>query len=267
MSKLLFKEYEYSLANLLTLRTNSPFYKNGDVTDQDDGVTVDISRIDVFRDKYIDELIDLRKKYGTKNSAILTGVTRKVIDNEILKDLQCKFNKDNKSISVEELVQLINLKLKKRNMLKLNFDSFYIRNKKKDFPKELTFNDVGRYDKLLGFLTKYSDIRERNRKDSNFLETEKLTNVIELSEKRFFQYLNKLQKNNLIKYIKEINNDLIIFINPVYAYMQGEIDYTIYTLFKEDLNEYLTLEEIEYLKRIYEINKLRYTNRISYSHL
>ncbi len=264
MSRLLFDGHEYSLVELIDLRKTSPFYKKGDVTDSDTGEVLDIQEIDKWREKYIGELIDIRKKYGIINSAFLASATKKIIEEDVLKDLQSKFNSNPESLTTEELKDLIELKLKpdNRKMLKLSFSNFYTRNKKKDYPTDLTFNDIGRYDKMLKYLTKYCDLRDSNRKDSSILKSNKLSDELELSDKRFYQYLNKIQNSGLIKYIKEVDGSLLIFINPVYSYMQGEIDYTIYTIFRNDLDEYLTKEEVEYLKRLSAIESLRYANRV-----
>ena len=43
-------------------------------------------------------------------------------------------------------------------------------------------------------------------------------------------------------------NKRFIHINPVYAKRRIKIDETIYTLFKEDLQEYLTEYEIKYFE-------------------
>lgn len=265
VSRLLFDGHEYSLVELIDLRSKSHLYKKGEVLDTDTGEILDIQQIDDWRDKYIDELTSIRKKYGTINSAFLASATKKIIEEDVLKDLQSKFNSNPESLTIEELKDLIELKLKpdNRKMLKLSFSNFYTRNKKKDYPTNLTFNDIGRYDKLLKYLTKYCDLRNSNRKDSEILKDNKLSEEMQLVGQRFYQFLNKLQNNGLIKYIKEVDGSLLIFINPVYSYMQGKIDYTIYTIFKSDLDEYLTKEEVEYLKRLSSIESLRYANRIS----
>lgn len=264
MSKLLFQGHEYSLVELIDLRSKSHLYKKGDVLDTDTGELLDIQQIDAWRNRYIDELTSIRKKYSTMNSTFLTSATKKIIEEDILKDLQNKFNSNPESLTIEELKDLIELKLKpdNRKMLKLSFSNFYTRNKKKDYPEDLTFNDIGRYDKMLKYLTKYCDLRSSNRKDSEIIKDKKLSNEMQLVGQRFYQFLNKLQKNGLIKYIKEIDGSLLIFINPVYSYMQGEIDYTIYTIFRKDLDEYLTKEEVEYLRRLSSIEQLRYSNRV-----
>lgn len=263
MSKLIFKDGEYTLSELITLRRTSHLHKEGDVVDLLTGETVDINEIDTWRNKYIEELIDLRKKYGSKDCSLLTGITKKVIEERWEKDLQDEFDKG--VINTENLKLLIELKLKKekRKSFHLSFANFYIKNKQKPYPEELSFNDIGRYDKLLKYLTKYSDLKTSNRKDGKILKDKKLTEELQLSELRFFQFMNKLQKNNLIKYIRQPDSNLIIFINPTYSYMLGEIDYTIYNMFKDDIDDFLTKEEIEYLKRIYEVDKIRYTNIIS----
>lgn len=263
MSKLKYKNDEYSLAELLKLRTISPLHKEGDVLDQETGEILDIQDIHKWNENYIDELFQVRKKYGTKDTAMVTGQMKKVAEIKWIEELQTKFDEGN--IDTEDLKTLIELKLKKegRKQFELSFRSFYIRNKQKEYPKELTFNDIGRYDKLLKYLTKYSDLRSSNRKDANNLKSLKITEELDLSDKRFFQFMNKLQSLKLLKFIKESNGDLIIFINPVYSYMMGEVDYTIYTMFKEDINEYLTKEEIEYLKRIHDSSKIKYTNLVS----
>lgn len=264
VSRLLFDGHEYSLVELIDLRSKSHLYKKGEVLDTDTGEVLDIQQIDNWRDKYIDEIMSIRKKYGTTNSVFLTSATKKIIEEDVLKDLQSKFNSNPESLTIEELKDLIELKLKpdNRKMLKLSFSNFYTRNKKEDYPADLTFNDIGRYDKMLKYLTKYCDLRDSNRKDSSILKSNKLSDELELSDKRFYQYLNKIQNSGLIKYIKEVDGSLLIFINPVYSYMQGEIDYTIYTIFRNDLDEYLTKEEVEYLKRISAIESLRYANRV-----
>ena len=62
MSKLIFNEDEYTLAQLIELRILSPKYRKGDVIDCETGEILDISNIDKWRDLYIDELLTKPEK-------------------------------------------------------------------------------------------------------------------------------------------------------------------------------------------------------------
>ena len=185
---------------------------------------------------------------------MLAGVLTKEIKDKIKNELQMKFDNDKNSMTIDELKQLMDLKSigKDKNHFKIKFNSFYIRNKSKDYPEELSIYDIGRYDLLMKYLSKYHDLRKANRKDSDNVRIKKLTEHIQLSLKKMVEYFNKMQKYNMLKYIKQPNGDFIIIINPTYSNMQGDIDYTVYTLFKNDIDEYLMPEAIEYLKRIHD---------------
>lgn len=136
----------------------------------------------------------------------------------------------------------------------INFKQNYIKNKNFKY-NDLTFNDIGRINIMLEYITRLNEIKINNRKDS-ILKINDLNKLLNLSEKRLMQYLNKMQSKNFLKYFKIDEKTINVFINPMYAkHCEFEWNIDIFTMFDTYLQEKISHTEYLSIKSTwYEIN-------------
>lgn len=136
----------------------------------------------------------------------------------------------------------------------MNFAENYIKNKNFKY-NNITFNDIGRFHTMLEYLTKFNEIKINNRKDS-VLKIEDLKRLLNLSEKRLMQYLNKMKSNYFIIYNKIDEKSISIFVNPMCVkHFNFEWNLDIFNMFNEFLER--EMEQYEYLivkSNWYEVN-------------
>lgn len=236
MSKLSFKGNTYTLSQLIDLRNLSPLHRDGEVTDLSDGMIEDINNIDVFKEKYIDELISLKEKESL--------LKRKEKDKRI-RLLESKY-KDNR-ITKQELLELIEEKNFEngRKHLDIIYDDFYIVNINKQKPKEISVTDYGRFFLMLDFMSMKNKIEHTN---GRVIKEKDLSEHLEFNNVRTFQnYIYKLTKYGLLCKSGS-GSKKFIHINPAYAKRRMKIDQTLYDLFKEDLKDFLSEYEIKYFE-------------------
>lgn len=233
MSKLQFKDSIYSLLELIKLRGVSPLYQEGEVLDTETGEIEDISKIDKWRELYIEELMSKKEKQCLIKK-------KDKIDRD--KELEEKYT--NNTITKYELLELI--KLKHNRYFEINYEDYYLLNVSKGKPDALPIIDYGRFIMMLDFMTKNNTIA--NKHNGKQIKEIDLVNYLDLKTKKSFQNLiSKLSKLGMIAK-NGYGEKRFIHINPVYAKRRIKIDDTIYTLFKDDIKEYLTEYEIKYFE-------------------
>jgi len=233
MSRISYKNGMYTLSQLIDLRGLSPFYKSGEAIDQSDGETCDIDGIDIWRDKYMNELIPHkeRQKMLVKSEKIknIKLLERKYSENRITKD---------------ELLSLI--KYQKSDYLQVNYGDFFFVNAKKGKPASISVSDYGRFMLLLDLMSFGNKVKHKTNhkqlKESIILEKLKIN-----SKKTLSNLLTKLSKCGMLAK-SGYGEKRFIHINPAYAKRTIQIDQTIYDLFNEDLKEFLSEYEIKYFE-------------------
>lgn len=176
-------------------------------------------------------------------------IEKDIVKNIIMEDerkeiniLQLKFEQNN--ISRNELLKL--MKYKKMNeTINLLYDDFYRVNLSKEKPKEVSKSDYGGFFMLLNYITYKNTIAHRN---GRHVSIKKLAEELEFKTiDGFKKFLRKLKKCNMIGTANFGGIDFIL-INPVYAQRKVKLNHTIYTIFKNDLKEYLNDFQIRLLE-------------------
>jgi hypothetical protein len=108
---------------------------------------------------------------------------------------------------------------------------------------------------MLEYITRLNEIKINNRKDS-ILKINDLNKLLNLSEKRLMQYLNKMQSKNFLKYFKIDEKTINVFINPMYArHCEFEWNVDIFAMFDTYLQEKISHTEYLSIKSTwYEVN-------------
>ena len=233
MSRLKFKDDIYTLAELIKLRSLSKLYKEGEVVDEENGNSLDISEIDSLRDMYISELMGTNEKERT---------IKKIKGKELKQILEEKYK--NNTISKEELLSLI--KLNNKKFFEISYDDFYIVNCKKERPKGITILEYGRFMLFLDLMS-YRNIIEHKCNGKQIKNDTILTKLELNSVNAFNKFIAKLSKVGMVAKTKK-GKRTYIHINPTYAKRKMVMDKTIYQFFKEDLQSYLSEYEIRYLE-------------------
>ncbi len=233
MSKLKFKGDVYSYSELLQLNIKKiNYYLEGEVFDTIDGELCDISDLRTkFSCKYLTEFMS--------NSQIdrqYTLAEKKMLKNKYL----------NKSISKSEMfLHLKNIKQDKITP-NYNYDKGYLIVNLNKIPFNVTDSEYGKFHKMLIFLSNNhkNKIAQGN---SDPIKKENLSKFLGYKKVDYLnKYLGKLKKQSLIDE-QTFGGVRYLIINPAYARKNMEIDNTIYKMFKKDLDECLTEEQIYYL--------------------
>lgn len=233
MSKLKFKGDVYSYSELLQLNIKKiNHYLEGEVFDTIDGELCDISDLRTkFSCKYLTEFMS--------NSQIdrqYTLAEKKMLKNKYL----------NKSISKSEMfLHLKNIKQDKITP-SYNYDKGYLIVNLNKIPFNVTDSEYGKFHKMLIFLSNNhkNKIAQGN---SDPIKKENLSKFLGYKKVDYLnKYLGKLKKQSLIDE-QTFGGVRYLIINPAYARKNMEIDNTVYKMFKKDLDECLTEEQIYYL--------------------
>lgn len=153
-------------------------------------------------------------------------------------DLGNKFT--NKSITIEELKELVQLKYGKEYNIYLNYENYIKINKQIPL---LSDADLGKFYKILTKLThnantllSKSDIR------SNPLSKQDLCNLLNVEIKAVEQYLKRLKTAGVIKHV-EIGEKRYYMINPLYAYNGSIIGSYTYLNFRDEVEKIADIPE------------------------
>lgn len=240
MSRLLYKDNEYTLRELLDLKRISPYYKEGSVLDLETGEELDIQNLENLKDQYINELVSKKDR-----NDLINRNDRKKVEKELEEKYQ------NGTITKQELKTLLIIQNnayynKKDDVLefKISYKSFFIVNMCKDKPKNVSHSDYGKFMHMLNLLAYDSRIRHDNGKS---IKKELLIKMLEFkSENSFNNYISKLRKYSMVATVKSGGKNGM-YVNPAYAQRNMRLTNEIYELFKEDLDEFLTDKQKTYL--------------------
>ena len=250
MSKVLeFKGDKYDFLEIIKYASDDKLstYFDGDVTNINTGEVFDVSELRVKYDELNIQLLDnlehmspyQRKKileYATKGyDAIREGV------------LTEKFNND--AITADECRELLSIQnnIKRSQVLKMRYESFYTVNKSKDKPEQLSDDYYGKFFRLIKFMSCRN--RMEHIVNGKPIKKEDIMKHLGLKVSAFDIFLKKLEILNMITRGK-IGKYKYIIINPAYANMQFQITYDIYKLFKSDMDDLLSPIEIKLLQLI-----------------
>lgn len=241
VSRLLFDGHEYSYKALFELSLKSHFYENGEVVDLDDGESFDISEINNFKEKYFNEIINPSYRLNIINKE------NKMVEEKILEE---KFK--NNKINLSELELLIEIKSITKEPFSIKYKKFVTVNIGEELPELLTDNDVGKFYRMLFFLSKSDNIlKENDRKNGRVIKEKELMKYLDFKTQEVYRrFIRRLVKSNIMKELKNSNNNKVIILNPVYVNKAIRIDYTTFLCFKEQLLNYLTEYEIKYLEML-----------------
>lgn len=253
-TKFIFKDDKYTFSELFNFhKSNKNLFKNGEVINTNTGETFDISEIYDVKDKYYDELNNIKNTLEDKNSYAIVWALTQNEKNRKLDELNYKFENNNISFDEMELLMKLenNVSYEERFYIVLNkrLGTFYKKYHTFSYPKKLTHADIGKLSLLLDFMTYDNEIRRTPRANANYPTTKELMEFMrvtnESSLKKFFKKLKDL------KIIYEDNRKKsfrTIYINPLFCDRNIKIYPDLYKAFKEDLDKTLSDKEKKYLE-------------------
>ena len=240
------KEYEF--LNLLKYTTdkNISHLFTGDVINKETGEVFDIS---VLKDKYNEQnlmILENLNHLPHKDKMKVLEWTTKGYD--VLRESELLEKFESKLITYEECKELLLIKnYKKRDILKVKYGEFYLVNKMKKKPKELSSDYYGKFHMLIAYFMSCRN-RLEHIENGKPISKKDLLEAMEVKTERAFEILiKKLCDLKLIAKGK-LGNRKYLVINPAYANMQFQISFEVYELFKEDLDELLDPIEIRMLE-------------------
>jgi hypothetical protein len=235
MSVLLYKDNRYNFKDLFELNKKSVYYKNGEVLDLETGETFDIEDIYKYRKNYINEIMTEKEK----DNAI-----KYRDDKNSYKFLEEKYK--NKTITKDEMYLYLQYKNQNKIIPNYNYTKGYIVVNLNKIPENLSDADYGKFHKMLSFLSNNHHNR-LSHNNQHPISKQDMSNFLKYKKLEYFnKYLRVLKKNKLLDEMS-FGGIKYLIINPAYAKKNMEIDSTVYKIFKEDLDECLTEEQIYYL--------------------
>jgi len=250
----LFKEDLYTFKELFNFSlTGKNLFKSGEVINSETEEVFDIKDIKTVKNKYYDILNEMVSTIGNNNDKRIKWALVQEEKERRYYILHDKYSIN--EISVDDMAEYLKLKteldknfLNKRKMLSISYDKFIIVNIGEELPDSLTLVNVGRFYKMLFFLS-YTNKLTKQRKQ--VVKKEELMKRLQLnSYSKYRTFIRLLMKNNVIREVPTTNNTKVILINPIYANRNIRIDYTTFLLFEKDITKFLTDEEVYYLKLI-----------------
>lgn len=251
MKTLIYNDVEYDFISLLKYTTdkNISHMFVGDVVDKQTGEIFDISI--------------LKNKYNEHNLTILENINHLPLKDKLkvlewstkgydeIREVELMGKFENNTINAEECRELLAIqnKIKKSQVLKMRYDSFYMVNKSKDKPESLSDDYYGKFFRLIKFMSCRN--RMEHIVNGKPLKKEDIMLHIGLKSSAFDTFLKKLESLHMIARGK-IGKYKYIIINPAYANMQYQITFDIYNLFKADLDDLLSPIEIKLLQLAHE---------------
>lgn len=233
MSRLLFKDTEYTYGELLELYLkNKKHYQEGEIIDLETGEIYNIKNIKENLSKpYINEIMnkkDVNYKLKTLNNSILEEKYK------------------NKTITKDEMYKYL-IALNQHTLTpNYNYDKGYIIVNLNKIPLNITDAEYGKFHKMLSYLST-NHLNRISHKNQHPVSKLDLCNFLAYKKIEYFnKYLRKLKKYRLVEE-QNYGETKYLIINPAYAKRSMELDRTIYLMFKEDLDECLTDEQKFYL--------------------
>lgn len=127
-------------------------------------------------------------------------------------------------ISQEDLAKLVKLKYNSEDLEKYtNYKNYALLNLSTEIP-DLSDADLGKFHRMI----------KATHKENNKMDIKALEGLFGISDRAVYKFLSSLKSKNIIKeYTK--SGEKFYCINPRYV-INGELNYKIYSLFKEDIN-------------------------------
>jgi hypothetical protein len=249
MSKILeFKGGKYTFLELIKYASDERLgeYCIGEVVNSNTGEIFDISELKYKYDELNFQVLENLEHMSPYQRKRILECATKGYDEIRKSELEKKFS-DN-TITYEECKELLLIEnYKKKDILKVRFNEFYMVNKIKDKPEGLSDDYYGKFFRLANY---FMSVRNRLEyiKNGKPIKKEDIATHLGLKSTRAFDMLiKKLGDFNLVARAK-IGNRKYIIINPAYLNMQFDISYEVYVLFKDDLDEILSPVEIRMLE-------------------
>lgn len=234
----------YGYEELISLHRDPNFNSNliGKIaTDIETGAELKMEELlSTYISKNRDVMSNLRhlpKHIEVRFSKILNSELIKLRKEELLSLLEID------TINKEECEELLILE-RGKDALKISYESSCIINKYKDKPTNLSDDYYGKFFRLLKLMTYGNTLRHKNSKPISKLD---ILTYMGIKDRAFETFIKKLKSCNMLHKI-DINGKQYITVNPAYANMNIKIDKTLYSYFKDDLDELLSKTEIKYLE-------------------
>ena len=252
-----FKDDEYTFKELFNMYlTKKKIYQSGEVINNSTGEVFDISTILNVKTQYHHLLNEITDTIGNEHDRRIKWAIEQEELNNRFKSLEKKYM--DKDIKVEEMFEYLTSKkkfnnefIKDRQMFSVKYDSFITLNIGEKLPNDLSFLDKGRFYEMLYYLAYSNSLQHTPRKNGRIIKKEDLMEVLKINHyKSYRSFISNLVKHNIIREVSTTNNSKVIIINPIYANRNIRIDYTTYIIFKKDIQNFLTEEEIYYLELI-----------------
>lgn len=118
---------------------------------------------------------------------------------------------------------------------------------------DILLDDKGNTEyKMVGIFYKLAHLTSKNYQNSiKFRNNEGIWELLNISRASYYRYIDKFQKENLIKIIK-YNDIKYLVVNPFYCNRGNFLSAPAFIAFKEELKQYLDPYVFEYFYRIYE---------------
>lgn len=249
MSKVLeFRGNKYSFLELIKYASDKKLteYFYGDVINTSTGEVFDISELRMQFDSLNEKLLENLEHMSPYQRKKILEYATKGYDTLREKFLEEKFEAC--TITYDECKELLLIKnYKNKDILKVKFDEFYLVNKVKNKPKQLSCDYYGKFHMLIAY---FMSCRNRMEHVTNGKPISKkdLMAALEMKTERAFEiFVKKLCECKLLAK-GSIGKRKYLVVNPAYANMQFQITYEVYMLFKEDLDEILSPIEVRMLE-------------------
>lgn len=254
VKKFIFKDDEYTFSELFNFhRSNKNLFKSGEVINTTTGEMFDISEIYDIKNKYYDELNNIKDTLEDRNSSTLVWALTQNEKNRKLSELNHKFENGNISFDEMELLMKLenNVSYEERFYVVLNkrLGTFYKKYHTFSYPKELTHADIGKLSLLLDFMTYDNEIRRTSRANANYPTTKELMEFMRVTdESSLKKFIKKLKDLKIISEDVRKRTFRTIYINPLFCDRNIKIYPELYRAFKDDLDKTLTDKEKKYLE-------------------
>lgn len=249
MSKLLeFKGNKYDFLELIRYASDKKLseYFYGDVVNTSTGEIFDVSELRMQFDNLNEKLLENLEHMTPYQRKKILEYASKGYDTIRETFLTEKFEAN--TITYEECKELLLIKNhKSKDILKVKYDEFYLVNKVKNKPKDLSCDYYGKFHMLIAY---FMSCRNRMEHIANGkpISKQDLMMVLELKSERAFEiFVKKLCECKLLAK-GTLGKRKYLVVNPAYANMQFQITYEVYTLFKDDLDEILSPIEVRMLE-------------------
>lgn len=257
-----FKGVKYNAGKLLDYYIDSDLkeFKEGEILNHRNGELFDIKDFPI---KFKEAL-----KNDSSNSSGFTGKDfenaksrrySKIIRESEIKTYEEKLRNDTITLEDIDAWKALMSKTDKKNFSRIMYNNFISINYSKPKPEGLDRNSYSRFFELLHLMSYDNTIRRRKRAIGKSEIADKLGFS---SIRTYDNFISKLKKFGMLVKTEGKRNESFIIINPVYAMKNIQLNTTIYSYFKEDLDEILSPLQIKYLELVNQCDENSHTLKI-----